>query len=236
MVPSPVQRAASLVAKVVEIVLAAYRANDDPENDIGSLIPRKFRERLYDLRTLKNSADRVGPVHPVAPRTRRPRAAAGAHRARRGVEGMMRSMFDFADQQLGEAMEALGEVDAQIADRYLENVARKHMAACLDRKRAKETPAEPAALPGEVNNASRESDGFEPLDGEQVTAVPGGGLLRRGVGERRQPGERHRPRALRWRYPQVFQSDHRPSRRPAVARWRRPASTPRRRRQGHHGR
>ena len=42
MVPSPVQRAASLVAKVVEIVLAAYRANDDPENDIGSLILESF--------------------------------------------------------------------------------------------------------------------------------------------------------------------------------------------------
>jgi hypothetical protein len=113
-------------------------------------------------------------------------------------------MLDFADWQLAEAVDVLYEVDARFAERYLECAAQKHMAPCLRWTRALETPAERAALVAEVNTL-RESVELGPLDEEQVTALPGAGLLRRGVGERRAPGEWHLPRSVSWRYPQLFQ-------------------------------
>jgi hypothetical protein len=229
MLPPPVQRAESLLADVVSILYAAFRANNDSEDYIRSLVLLKIRERLDELRALKNSANRVGPVQRGARPTRRLRLPpVGANLLPPSAEGIIHRMFGFADERLAEAVDALGKVDFDIAQRYLETAAEKDIDACLLLTRARETPSERAALIAEVNTI-RESAGREPLDGEQVTAAPGAGLLRRGVGERRAPGERQRPRALDWRYPQLCQGDRRPSRRPGVTKWRQPAYITRRR-------
>jgi hypothetical protein len=215
---TPVQRAESLLAKAVSILYAVYRASDFPENYIRSLAPLKIRERLHELRTLETPAYRADLRSRSTP--------AGADLQELCAEGFRR-MLDFADRQLAEAVDALYEIDARFAERYLESAAQKHMAACLRWTRALETPAERAALVTEVN-ALRESVVLGPLDEEQVTALPGAGLLRRGVGERRKPGERHLPRSISWRYPQLFQGDLRQLRRPAATRWRQPAAIARR--------
>jgi hypothetical protein len=53
------------------------------------------------------------------------------------------------------------------------------------------------------------------------------------VGERREPGERHLPRSISWRYPELFQGDSRRWSRPTPP-WRRPDATARRRRPERH--
>jgi hypothetical protein len=188
---TPVRRAESLLANVVSILYVVFRANDFPETYIRSLVPLKIRERLHELRTVEKPAHRVDLRLRSAPADADPEALC--------AEGFRR-MLDFADRRLAEAVDVLYEVDPRFAERYLECAAQKHMAACLRWTRALESPAERAALVAEVNTL-RESVALEPLDGEQVTALPGAGLLRRGVGERREPGERYLPRALAWRYP-----------------------------------
>jgi len=220
---TPVQRAESLLANVVSILYAVFRANDFPENYIRSLVPLKIRERLHELRILEN------PAHRVDLRSRS--APADADLEALCTEGFRR-MLDFADRRLAEAVDVLYEVDPCFAERYLECAAQRHMAACLRWARALETPAERAALVAEVD-ALRESIELGPLDEEQVTTLPAAGLLRRGVGERREPRERHRPRSLSWRYPQAFQHTLRQLRRPAATKWRKPAATTRQRRPEH---
>jgi hypothetical protein len=80
--------------------------------------------------------------------------------------------------------------------------AQRHMAACLRWRREQETPSERIALVEEVNILR---GGV--LEWEQVvTDLPTARLLRRGVRERRQAGDRHLSRSISWRYPELFRA------------------------------
>jgi len=76
-------------------------------------------------------------------------------------------MLDLVDRRLAEAVDALREVDAHFAERYLEKAAQRHMAAGLRWRRAQETPSERTALVDEVNTL-REGADLGLLEWEQV--------------------------------------------------------------------
>jgi hypothetical protein len=105
MLPPPVQRAESLLADVVSILYAAFRANNDSEDYIRSLVLLKIRERLDELRALKNSANRVDPVQRGARPTRRLRLPpVGANLLPPSAEGIIHRMLGFADERLGRSL------------------------------------------------------------------------------------------------------------------------------------
>ncbi len=224
---SPVERAEALLADVVSILYSAFWANDFPESYIRSLVPAKIRERLHELRIrAQNPPSRV---EPPPRRSRSPREDLDFQPSDEGY----RRMIALADRRLAEAVDALCEVDTDFAERYLEAAAQRHMAACLRWRREQETPSERTAIVEEVNTL-REGVELGPLTWEQVvTDLPQARLLRRGVGERREPGDRHLPRSISWRYPELFQGDSRRWFHPAPP-WRRPGATARRRRPERH--
>ena len=133
MTMSPVERAEALLADVVSILYSAFRANDFPENYIRSLVPAKIRERLHELRTRDQN-----PPSRVEPPPRRSRSPRGDLDFQPSDEGYRR-MLALADRRLAEAVDALCEVDADFAERYLEAAAQRHMAACLRWRREQET-------------------------------------------------------------------------------------------------
>jgi len=169
---TPMERAESLLFEAVLILFTDSRANDFPETYIRSLATGKIPERLHELRTLDDPGYRGNRAEPVAlPEPTLHPASSGlkAH-----DEESFRWLLDLADRRLAEAINALCEGDAALAEDSVTTFVQGHMVASLRRLREQETPSERTALVIEVNR-KRASFRLPPKDLEHiVTVLPDG--------------------------------------------------------------